>query len=477
MEEIQRIAGAMTPITVIVEGRTLTGIRTGISSRGFGAQQLAAVTMHGGMLVHGDRFTPWPVERLVEHGGELYLCGPLIEGARSISDAIEAEPTGTEELHRVLAGLLESASHALSHELSLCNPVTSAIGDDGSFLFLKRDLAERINADLPLEHRKDAHFPYRYDTLRGVEAETYQLAALAYRLLTGQPVCREIEMKKAALCHSAGAAKEPVHLHRPEVEPAVAALIDALLSGTGGRDIETLTELARLVGAAPERLVASDLGSEEIEHRRTIARAHFEKWSKSTQRRNFRRRYGTRIAIITGAVLLVATIPFGVVRRALTPPPTAGMAPREVVSTFYEAWNDLDHMLMEEIAARNVADDLIREVTNVYVVERVRTAYGDQGHLLSVDEWNAEGRPSDRLPYGIDELSITMVEQNEERARAIAEYRIWRPEGDEEGTRLERTTVRDEIVLAPGRYAWEIVEISRRVLERVIDPPIDRTGS
>lgn len=470
MAEIQKIIGSFTPITVVIAGQKLTGIRTGIASRGFGAQQLASVTMHGGMLVLADRFLPWQVDRLVEHDGELYLCGPHIPDARSIGDAIDRVDAGTEDHYPLLEALFTSARHALPHDLSLANIVCSAIGSDGSVLFLKRELAERINANIPLELRQTAHFPYRHDLLQGVEAETYQLAAIAYRILTGRPICADTDVKKAALCHSAGSVKEPVHLHRPEVSPGAATMIDAILAGSGQRDTAAFTALTDEILVGSSRLMATDLPPEEAELHRQAAREQLGQWTKAHQRRSFLRQYGKRIAIISAAILLVATIPFGILKTALTPPPTVGMSPREVVELFYNAWNDLDHVLMEEIVARNVAKDLIREVTNVYVIERVQIAYGDRGRMLSVDEWNAEGRPDDRMPYGIDEFSIRSVQQSEDRARVIAEYRIWRPEGDEQTMIIHRTRVRDEIILEPEKNAWEIVEINQQIIETISDP-------
>lgn len=459
----------MTPITVTVDGRSCTGIRTGIPSRGFGAQQLAGATMHGGMLVHEDRFTLWPVERLVEHRGELYLCGPLIENARSILDLIAAIDAGTEDRQKVLSTIFETARHALPHDLSLCNAITSALGDDGSVLYLKRELAERINANLPLELRRIAQLPYRHELLHGIEAETYQLAAFAYRVLTGEAVCGETDVGEAELCHSAGTTKKPIHLHNPTVDPQSATAIDGVLTGRGSRDEEGFETLARSI-VEPSDLIQVDLPEAEQQARRDAAQDTLARWTKSAQRRRFRRRYGTRILVVTVAVLLIGTIPFGILRRALTPPATAVMSPRDVVTAFFDAWNDLDHVLMEEIVARGVAKDLIREVTNIYVIERVQTAYGDRGRLLSIDEWIAAGRPDDSMPYGVDELRITPIQQNEDQARVIAEYRIWRPEASEGSTILYRTRVRDTMTLRRGRYSWEIVAIDREIIESISDP-------
>jgi len=460
----------MTPITVVIGERTLTGIRTGISSRGFGAQQLSGVAMHGGMIVQADRFTPWPVERLVEHQGELYLCGPLIENARSVVDVIHGVDTGTEDRYVLLETLFESARHAIAHELSLCNVITSAIGSDGAVLYIKRELSDRINANLPLELRRIAHFPYRHDHLHDVDAESYQFAAIAFRVLTGTAICRESDVRKADLCHSAGTAKEPVHLHTPNVSTEAAAAIDAVLAGTGTRDPEGFETLARSLLVGSSRLIDENLPSDERQARREAAEQTLAQWTRSSRRRDFRRRYGSRVILIAAAVLLLGSIPFGILRRALRPPPTAGMAPAEVVAVFFDAWNDLDHILMEETVSRGVARDLIREVTNVYVIERVQTAYGDQGRLLSVEEWNAAGRPENSMPYGIDELTITPIRQTEEEARVIAEYRIWRPEASEGTTILYRTRVRDEITLHAGRQSWEITAIEREIIESLSDP-------
>ncbi len=457
-------------ISIELDGVSYTAVPTGISSRGFGAQQLAAATMHGGMIVHGDRYSRWPVQKMIERSNELYLCGPPIANATTFLEAIDEEEPGSSRLREMLGVLLASTRHSFAHDLVLCNAQTNAFTDDGAVLLLRRELADRINAALPLEHRRRVSFPYRHPHLSGMDAELYQLAAFVFRALAGAPVCSGTTVAGVERCHSS-ARKEPLHMLQPAISTPIAELIDGVLTGTVARDIESHDRLADLWGPRGDHVVETNTSTEVLDQRRAAANESFARTGRREQRKAFRRRYGTRVLAITVAVLLVLSIPATIVRRSLQPSITTGLEVREVVDLFYDAWTDLDHTLMAEIVARGVARERIREVTDVFVVDRVQTAYGEGGRLVSVEEWIAAGRPEDGLPYGVHAVTITIVYQTETEARAIAEFTIWRPEGSDTGTYVFRSLVRDELQLRRVDRAWEIESLVTRVIDD-LDPII-----
>lgn len=454
--EIERLS--RDRLRVVLDGEPRLAVRTGIPTRGFAAQRVSAAARSGGQIVSGDRFEPWPVKRLVEHEGEFYLCGPDREG-RSLAELLSEAPLSDSGW---LPGFLHACISALHHDdLSLANITTSLVTHSDGVLFLHRDLAEEINKHLPLPERRGSHFPYRLERPTALDTEVYQILAILYQALSGVPLCDVEEAQAAAHCHSASLEKEPLHLHRPELNEKLCSLIEDGLTRSESRAADLLPQILTVITA--EGIVdATD--PEVIAARRTAAEERTTKNRAGNRRREFFRNHGRTLLLGALALIVVLYLPVTIIRNRLEPPATAGMGPREVAATYYEAWNELDHILMEDTLARGVARGTIREVTNVYVIDRVQTARQWESVLMQAEEWLAADRPQGRMPYGIVDLDLELLSQGAESATVRAEYEIWRPESSEgsEGT-TETIAIRsrtvDRLTLDPTAHGWEISEI------------------
>ncbi len=452
-------------IVVTSEDRTLLGIRTGIAARGFGAQRMSAVARRGGTLIGGDRFESWPVERLVESDGEFYLCGPRHEG-KTIAELLDDAAADVTDW---LPLLLDALRRALVHDdLALCNISTSLVTDDGRVLFLDAELASTIHTNLPLDERRRVYAPYRYDTLRGVDAHIYHALAIAYHALAGVAVCPPDEGDAgdtSTECHSSALVKTPMRFHNPALRAELCVAIEGGLSRSEKRSPELLDEIAALLRAGPAE---ESIDSREATDRRNAAREMVEANSVRVRRRTFWRKRGMTVLAVSVALLVVGIVPYRIIAGRLEAPATVGMGPREVARTFYDAWNDLDHILMEDTLADGVGRGVIREVTNVYVIDRVQTAHTWESLLLPADEWLDAGRPVGRMPYGVAELDLRLVTEGADTATVHAQYDVWRPESvdtpDGTGSTVAvRTPISERLLLARGRHSWEIIEIRTSV--------------
>ena len=448
-------------LTVTVDGDRLTGIRTGIPSRGFAAQRVSAAVQGGATLVVGDRFEHWPIRRVVENGGEFYLCGPELSGRTVAEHLAEAPVTDAPWLTTLLQAVATASVH---EDLALGNVTTSLVTDTGAVLFLNRDLAVQINSNLPLPERRVSHFPYRPERPTDADTELYQALAIAYHALAGVPLCTKTEVQASARCHAAALEKPPLHTHRPELTPELCERIEAALQYRDRRTVRAVNEIAAAIERGP---VAQDIDDGERDRRTAAAAERLTRNRASTQRRTFWRNHGRTILFAALAAAVVLAIPATILRNALRPPATAGMGPRAVAETFYSAWNSLDHMLMEETLARGVARNTVREVTNVYVIDRVQMARQWESALMPADAWLDEGRPEGRIPYGVANLDLRLMSQGADRATVRAEYDMWRPENGGENpdgttrTQAVHTHTVDELTLEPTRTAWEITAITR----------------
>ncbi|HKK49397.1 MAG TPA: hypothetical protein VJ932_09880, partial [Alkalispirochaeta sp.] len=234
-------------LLVVLEGERRLAIRTGIPARGFAAQRVSAAARAGGQIVAGDRFESWPVQRLIEHEGEFYLCGPE-RGGVTLAEHLAAVPVTSPDW---IPGFLRSCISAFQYDdVSLANVTTSLVGPSGEVLFLYRHVADEINKHLPLPHRRSAHFPYRLERPTRFDTEVYQVLAILYHALSGVPVCDEEEAQASARCHSAALEKAPLHLHRPELNGALCALIEDGLARSDARTTDLLPHIVETIETA-----------------------------------------------------------------------------------------------------------------------------------------------------------------------------------------------------------------------------------
>lgn len=128
-------------------------------------------------------------------------------------------------------------------------------------------------------------------------------------------------------------------------------------------------------------------------------------------------------------------------------PDLSGLGPREVVHTYYRAMDRLDLELIDELFYRGAGRELRRELASLYVMQKMRTAYG--GDLSSPD--------MDADVLMLEGLVIT-PEGNGETPVYRADYRRVLQPGDE--TVIE--DVEETIYLHKKHDRWYITRSVRR---------------
>jgi hypothetical protein len=255
--------------------------------------------------------------------------------------------------------------------------------------------------------------------------------------------------------------KVPIHLHRPRLNPELAKMVDAALARGEDRSAQAIARLSEQLRTVP---VEDGAPEAAVQERKQVAEEKIEKQRSSSQRRTFLRNHGTKLAIAAAIAVVVLWIPARMISDRLRPPVTVGMEPRTVAQLYYHAWNDLDHVLMEELLYRRAGADRVREVTNVYVVDRVQTARSWESRLMPADDWLAAGKPEEQLPYGVADVELRLVSQGADTAVVAASFSRWRPHAveDQDGVSQPvaiRADVRDTLYLRTDRGGWIIEEI------------------
>jgi hypothetical protein len=462
-------------LAVEYDGEELLAIRTGVEPRRYISQQITAAARRGGILVKNGHVAPWPVRRVVPVDNEYYLVGPMVSG-ETVEELLPAAGASTDPSDDVSAGasagaaipppraappwlpsLLAAIRFSLTNpDYQFCSIRTSLVTEDNAVLLLDAGLSRDIVRNISADQRASIHEPYHDPSLTGTAAVVYSAAALLYHALTGV-VPRRIDQERTTPA-------TPLHALQPAIDADIAIVIDGVLTGSEERTAESLHRI-ETSRAKNGNSWFEDLSPEEAERRRTTAAQQLAQGSQQNRRRTFWRRYRTRILVTAAVVILIGSVPVSMIRSHLQPPLTAGMTPMEVAEGFYNAWNNLDHQFMQDALAAGVGRDAVREVTNIYVIDRVQTAHEMRGRFRSPEDWIAEGRPENTVPYGVADLRARELRGGDQETTIQIDYEMWRPDTNEdEVSMILRTRLRDTLVLVRGKHSWEITDIRTRVI-------------
>ncbi len=452
------------------DDHSYTRFVTPVPASGYAAQTLSRLQERTALRViddpvTGTRFETIDFSRIVPSGRVLALEGPDVH-LTDLSDCItdSARSGGrTIPVGLLVRGLLAIIEQRFT--LPLCTSLLF-LDDQNRIVFLSTELAALVRENMAVEEVFSDCSRYDNTTLSGTEREVFFVTALVYHVLTGFPPYGDTayenrEEVERALSRPTGIA--PIRTFRPTLRPDIADLIDDIITGTRERTIPSLRLLVNAVQS--DEVLDRTLTEAAAEIEQNSAREVFERRNRQRERREFFRRHGTQVTIVLVAAVVILAIPFQIVRNAIADPTTAGLGPTAVVQTFYQAWSDLDHELLSETLGKKVATDRIREISNLYVIDRVQQAYGRQSNIVSAQEWLSAGEPPDVLPYGITDLSVELQTEDANRAVLVARYRYFYPDTQDDGTYVIIEQRHEVLNLENrGRY-WEITSVTPDVEE------------
>ena len=443
-------------ISVHIDGETYTGVTTGTPSKGYTARQVSAHAASGAMWISDNGVRPWAPTRAIAHEGAFFIVGPQCEGY-SIAELLSAPKL---DPRRWLPAFLRAGASAIGQgEARLCNITSTIFTKGGELLCFNSALSRQVNANLPLHERKVSIFPYKKETDTGRSADIYYYLAVAYHAIARHPIAQPEDQEQAMHAHSGRETLQPIHAHRPTADERLCTLIEEGLNAREQRTADRLRAIADRLQRLP---IDEKLSAGEVEQRREAARQEVEKRHGRQGRRTFWRKHGRTIAIVSAIVIAVGSVPATIIRNALEPPVTVGMSAEEVVDLFYSSWTDLDHMTMADILAKGVGKNVIQEVTNVYVIDRVQMAHSREATMMNAERWIEENRPMNHSPYGVVNLQVTHRPINDQMRNVVAVYQMWRPESRETASGEAQaiavcTQVTDTLRIVRDRNAWEIV--------------------
>lgn len=460
------------------DGNAFLGVATGIPGKSFAIRKLSVGTNLFGWIVRGDSCERWNTAGVTEYSGSLYVYGPYVEG-RPLRDVLSDDEASSLSYLARLAHALRTATYN-----GIAPAHIHARGvlflDDGGILLLPDKLVDAIRDQQDEETRRTEFELFNHPDHNEEKNVSFALAALAHRVLTGSwPYYSDDDAELHTMMREESVL-DPT-LRRPELRSDIATLIHRCLTLDQVLGAEEWVEVFH---DWRDSGVTREISSEERERILKGAEQKQRAMKQQLTRRETVRKHWKQALVVLVAVVVVGSIPATIVRNRLAPRQTAGMAPEEVVQAFYLAHNDLDHELMSDATVDGAGAGMIRAVTNLFVISRMRMGVEMTSGIVSADEWDRDGRqpiPEDMWLYGVTDIEIESVETgSEDERKYIVRYERWTPDeaGDIEETPEAATATRqsvgvrreDRVRLRLDGDDWVIYEIEQRAHSR-LEPP------
>lgn len=456
---------------ILEKGMRQLAVPIGAAGRGTALSRILALKGTPGWLVRDGRVVEWRFLGVTERGGQVLLHGPAQPG-RTLAEVV----TLPREQALPWIGRLVEALVAARDAGVPPFPLQSdgvVFPEAGGVLFLSPSVLGEIRAQRPFEANRDTFESINPPDTVQADPASFAVAAIVSRVITGRfPFTggSEEEIHEQAR----GLRVTPPHLEVPGLLPEISTLVvDGLARGRGpGPSLEKWKEALALLQSRPPYRELSEEDRKRIAKERDTFRGGAE---THLRRKAFWRKRWALVAAVAAGVAVAGAVLGSVLSNALAPRPTRGMGPQEVVRAFYLAMNSLDHGLMQACVTGRAGRQEISEVTNLFVITRVTTAYEGRSLVLPADRWDSEGRPDPEPSvsvYGVTGLSLTQ-EQPEPTPVFRADYDKWIPASAPDdtqdaqasavpaGPRFTGEAVSDRLSLRRDKGDWVIFRIER----------------
>jgi len=470
--------------TFELNGKEVLGFDTGLASRDFARSKMAQSVLQPGYIIYPDGNTKiWQSGGVTPLGSgsdeTVVVWGPLFSG-EILAELIKSD--NKDEALNALRFWLK-ARIVLEDKFAGAEDVIFR-GSLGALIINKENDLFPLGtvffppADL-LRRFIGSEIEWAHPNLEGAEEISFCTGAMLYRIFCGAPAFSgaSIDEIQQNICEGNFL---PPSLALPTLDPEMSKLISKSLEKKAKGVLTKRpapNEIMEFIGAPSpvSKRVSSWL---RILDDNETAKINAEKarYIKRNALTVKTRRFVTRNKIIITTLIVVLIVVAFMVRDAIknrSGDITKGMSPVEVAVTYYNAFGELDHTVMENCVRGKAGKEDIDLAVNFFVITRVRQAYEIYSDsFIPAQKWLNEGSPAtDKVVFGITDLKISGFSMNEENARLTAEYTLWMPNYDDENSVqiIKSNSHKDELDLALVKGAWRIESIKRE-LQLARDP-------
>ncbi len=440
---------------------TRLGVPTGLEAGSFALTKVTAARNDPGWVVVDNQVKEWRFTGVTYIKGEPWLYGPMAEG-RSLAAMLEQPPEAALAALLALARALALLQERQVPPFRLQSEAVIYL-EEGGLLFLPPTIMALLKDSRPLEYRIRAFEALNHPYVVGKDGLSYTIAALAYRVLTGEfPFMDETEQGLRDRLRRLRAT--PPHLARPGIREDASELVMKALAKPAA---VSLSDWVAALERWRKEGVLRSVSDSERQALAAKAEEHKKKAARSFRSTVFLEKNGRLILISVAAVALVAAVATSILRNVLAPRVTRGFAPAKVVEAFYTSIGRLDHTTMEDCVIDGAGKAEINEAINLFVISRQTVAYEGKSYIVDAAEWDAKGRKPVTSPsfvHGVTRLEIVQ-ERGEPQPVFVATYeryaRAFEDQAIDAAPAVNGRKVTDRLSLRQDKGDWVIFRIDR----------------
>ena len=444
---------------VVIDGKTYFGYDSSILKNESSFHKLVNLNRSNGYIVKQQAVEEWRFLGFHNENNPV-LYGPYFEGI-SLEDALkQPAKQGLVFIERLVNALevLDKNNNVQSADLPELQLDSVFFLKNGEVLFLPFQVIKNIryikNDEYKIKNYKTINHPYN-------NSHSWTIASLIYKILTGvfpyqgnteEEINNKIRNQKVI----------PIFYKNFEIKKEIS---DIITSSFNDKNISLikLTDWNNYIRTWLDNGINSNITIEQ----KMILEKESEKLKikndKSYKQKLFMEKNKTKISIITISVIIFSLLLFSFLKHNLRPRVTKGFTPIQVVETFYNSINKLDHITMDDCVKGKSGKDIIQEVLRVFAISKQAEAYSHQLNIVMADKWEKMGRiklESPRYVYGITNLKITTENDN----TFLVNYEKWQPVPGEESSNIvnyEGFKKTDRVFLKLDKKDWIIYKIDR----------------
>jgi len=466
-----------------VEGQEALGFDTGLDSSAFARAKFTQFITEPGLIVSTNGQQPsvrlWKASGVVEQS-TMVVWGQPFKGERL--DFLLAD---NDKRDKALA-VIQSWIHAVlalgeKQQIPLW-PCAALIGENqpAEVFFAPPGIA--LHCLMAKESNK-INNRYIHPDLNNLNAAAFTAAAMLYQVFAGSPAFPAVDeitlhedMREGNFL--------PIRLATPGLDSRLAVLIQNSLSQNGkkgvlpngARLLEEFLAILRLNDGtiSPSSFINNLSEADKLSTEKEKTQYLKTKTVSVNTRRFVRRNAAILLGIIAAVVIAGLTVNSVIKSRSAFS--TAGMEPVEVVESYYNAFEKLDHLWMDACVVKGVGKDDISMVMNLFIISKYRQVYEQTtiSSFIPAREWlEMGGGQIDLQVFGVTDLQITnagSVGGNSE-PRYRVDYTLWVPGEAEDDPEMKYNSTQyippisfhriDFVTLVQKKERWLIAEIKR----------------
>ena len=431
---------------------------TGMDSRSFARAKMSqGLTESGHIVYSGGSHEIWKPSSVIEVNGIMQFRGPLFAGKRL--DLLTGSHNDQQEALEAAAFWIK-AKLSLGETHSALNPGAAFIGSSGDVFFAPEYLSNRCLLIEGMEHD-----PYNSPDLDGMDAAAFCAGAMLYTILAKTHPYSGNEIYQ----NMRDGVFMPVRLAVKDLDKKLSALIQSALllsvKKTGSNasiprssGAEILEELLAILSG--KNNIYCEFSDEENSQLKKEKDNYLLREKTILKAARYAKHNKLLLGAIAAGLLVIVFFSGSLIKSRLDRPTTAGMNSYAVVTTYFDAFNALDHILMEACIWGADRND-INTVLNLFVISKVRQAYEPMGETAYIPAltWAQQGKelPAENV-FGAVDFSITRIGGSEAEGRINyrIDYLYITPDQSAARARRDILTLKQD-----RRQNWRITEILR----------------